>query len=292
VFPFNSKRLKLSQLQQLAIALELPPRATGEDLRTIIEEKLRTLGKNPSNIQVVVDQQEGGAEKLSLQDEGGVFLNTCTRTNSPVPSLVSSCRSTPQVSPSHSIGSMKQSVEATEKHSTETQALGNEGNPEIEEDKELSQLEVKLKQQLDSFVEEIQYLKLCLGEKQSELDAVKSLLDREKSVSQELLSQNQSLQQQQQQMAEKNLKLVEELQASKDRVKQLWQTNCEQLQEFDETLSIKEEELQRARGLLQQALMASHMTGDDPRTVSMAHGTSTARPLYSTTRVSESLIWC
>jgi len=52
---------------------------------------------------------------------------------------------------------------------------------------------------------------------------------------------------------------------------------------------IKEEELQRARGLLQQALMASHMTGDDPRTVSMAHGTSTARPLYSTTRVSEAL---
>ena len=36
-------------------------------------------------------------------------------------------------------------------------------------DKELSELEVKLRQQLRSFAEEIQYVKLCLGEKQSEL---------------------------------------------------------------------------------------------------------------------------
>ena len=38
-FPLNSKRLKLCQLQKLAIALELPPRATGKDLRTIVEAK-------------------------------------------------------------------------------------------------------------------------------------------------------------------------------------------------------------------------------------------------------------
>ena len=91
-------------------------------------------------------------------------------------------------------------------------------------------------------MEELQYLKLCLGEKQSELDAVKQALDREKSISEELLSQNKSLQQQQQLMATENRRLTEELQARKDRIKQLWQTNCEQLKEFDQSLLSKEEE--------------------------------------------------
>ena len=40
--------------------------------------------------------------------------------------------------------------------------MGDEGY-----DKELSELEVKLQQQLGSFAKEIQYLKLCLEEKSS-----------------------------------------------------------------------------------------------------------------------------
>ena len=119
VFPLNSKTLKLCQLQQLATALELPPRAAGDDLRVMLEEKLRTMGKNPSSIQVVVDEQENGTEKLSLQDEEGLLLSIST--NFPVPSLVSSCQSTPQVSPSHSF--MKHLVEDKEEQFTKTQVL-------------------------------------------------------------------------------------------------------------------------------------------------------------------------
>ena len=72
-------------LQQLETALELLPRATGDDLRVMLEEKLKAMAKNPSSIQVVVDEQEDGTEKLSLQ---GLLLSIWT--NSTVPSLASS----------------------------------------------------------------------------------------------------------------------------------------------------------------------------------------------------------
>ena len=100
-------------------------------------------------------------------------------------------------------------------------------------DKELSELEVKLQQQLDSFVEEIQCLKLCIEEKHSELDVIRCALVKEKTVSEELLSQNRSLQQQQQLAAQEVERLNKELEARKSRVKELWSTNCEQLKEFD-----------------------------------------------------------
>ena len=60
-------------------------------------------------------------------------------------------------------------MEGKEEQFTKTQVLELEGSPVKEEgyDKELPELEVKLQQQLDSFVGEIQCLKLCLGEKQS-----------------------------------------------------------------------------------------------------------------------------
>ena len=45
-------------------SLRTPPRAAGDDLKVMLEEKLRTMGKNPSSIQVVVDEQEDGTEKL------------------------------------------------------------------------------------------------------------------------------------------------------------------------------------------------------------------------------------
>ena len=67
---------------------------------------------------------------------------------------------------------MKHLVEDKEEQFTKTQVLELEGSPVREEgyDKDLSELEVKLQQQLDSFVEEIQCLKLCIEEKHSELD--------------------------------------------------------------------------------------------------------------------------
>ena len=57
VFPLSSRRLKLYQLQQLAQALELPTSASSDDLRVMVEEKLRAMDRNPLNTQVVMDLQ-------------------------------------------------------------------------------------------------------------------------------------------------------------------------------------------------------------------------------------------
>ena len=121
-------------LQQLETALELLPRATGDDLRVILEEKLKAMAKNPSSIQVVVDEQEDGTEKLSLQR-----LLLSIWTNSTVPSLASSYRPTPQISSSHSISFMKHLVEVKVEQFTKTQVIEFKGSSVGDEgyDKEL-----------------------------------------------------------------------------------------------------------------------------------------------------------
>ena len=84
VFPLNSRRLKLYQLQQLAQALELSIKAPSNDLRVMVEEKaIRAMDRDPVNTQVVVHLQEEGTGNLSLQDEKGQFLHVIP----PVPSL-------------------------------------------------------------------------------------------------------------------------------------------------------------------------------------------------------------
>ena len=60
VLPLNSRRYKLYQLQQLAQALELPIKAPSNDLRVMVEEKLKAMDWDPVNTQVVVDLQEEG----------------------------------------------------------------------------------------------------------------------------------------------------------------------------------------------------------------------------------------
>ena len=97
VFPLSSRRLKLYQLQQLAQALELPTSASSDDLRVMVEEKLRAMDRNPFNTQVVMDIQEEGTENLSLQDEEGQFLHV----TSPALSPDSGSQSTPWASPTH-----------------------------------------------------------------------------------------------------------------------------------------------------------------------------------------------
>ena len=51
-------------------ALELPIKAPSNDLRVMVEEKLRAMNRNSQNAQVIVDLYEEGTENLSLQDEG------------------------------------------------------------------------------------------------------------------------------------------------------------------------------------------------------------------------------
>ena len=56
-------------MQQLAQALELPIKAPSNDLRVIVDEKLRAMDRKPLNTPVVVDLKEEGIEYLSLQVE-------------------------------------------------------------------------------------------------------------------------------------------------------------------------------------------------------------------------------
>ena len=66
LFPLNSGRLKLYQLQYLAQALALPIKAPSNDSRVMVEEKLRSMDRNPLNTQVVVDLKEEGTENMLL----------------------------------------------------------------------------------------------------------------------------------------------------------------------------------------------------------------------------------
>ena len=75
VLPLNSKRLKTTQLQRLARALSLPTSASGDELRLMIDGKLGEMEKEPRNVQVVIAKAEHGAERLSLWDDDGSFLD-------------------------------------------------------------------------------------------------------------------------------------------------------------------------------------------------------------------------
>ena len=76
VYPLNSRRISLAQLQQLAQALSLPVAAPSADLQVMVEEKVRELERDPANVQLVVNEISDGLQSLELQDENGTFLET------------------------------------------------------------------------------------------------------------------------------------------------------------------------------------------------------------------------
>ena len=62
-FPLNSKRLNAAQIRQLAAALDIPIGATADKVRQMLGEKIRTLGHDPANVQVIV-KVEGNNSNL------------------------------------------------------------------------------------------------------------------------------------------------------------------------------------------------------------------------------------
>ena len=50
VYPLNSNRISLAQLQQLAQTLELPVATSSANLQIMVEEKLRGLEQDPKNV--------------------------------------------------------------------------------------------------------------------------------------------------------------------------------------------------------------------------------------------------
>ena len=71
--PLNSKRLTAGQLRRLAVALGVPSSGSPADVRLIIEGKLTELGREPQNVQVVMEEGTPTAG-LRLQDESGTFV--------------------------------------------------------------------------------------------------------------------------------------------------------------------------------------------------------------------------
>ena len=96
-------------MQQLAQALKLPIKAPSNDLRVMVEEKLRVIERDPLNTQVVVDLQEEGTKNLSLQDEEGQLLHIVPPVLSP-----GSCEPKLHVSSTHGVGPPWSSQEETE----------------------------------------------------------------------------------------------------------------------------------------------------------------------------------
>lgn len=83
VLPLSSKRLTATHIQGIAEALELPVAASASDIRLMVEGKLRELGREPMNVQVLFDVlEEGESEKYVLRDASGPFLEVELRASS------------------------------------------------------------------------------------------------------------------------------------------------------------------------------------------------------------------
>ena len=77
VVPLNSRRLTAAHLKRIAEALELPVTGATDQLRQLIEGKLESARhKKAANVQVILQEEQRIEMKLSLLDEGGVFLET------------------------------------------------------------------------------------------------------------------------------------------------------------------------------------------------------------------------
>ena len=74
-YHINSRRLKTRQLKRIAASLGVPAEsASAEDTRTIIEGKLRETGKDPNEVQVVVEDSDDDGGTLCLINDEGVIL--------------------------------------------------------------------------------------------------------------------------------------------------------------------------------------------------------------------------
>jgi len=71
-YHLNSKRLKTFHLRRIAATLGVVESASAEDTRTIIEGKLCEMGKDPTDVQVII--QGTGDGTFYLVDYQGVIL--------------------------------------------------------------------------------------------------------------------------------------------------------------------------------------------------------------------------
>ena len=72
-YPLNSRRLTADVIGRIAKELGLPTAGSLEETRQILDGKLVEMGREPRNVQVDLEETEGGVS-VYLKDESGVFL--------------------------------------------------------------------------------------------------------------------------------------------------------------------------------------------------------------------------
>ena len=72
--PLNSKRLTSVYVQTIARAMDLPTKGSVAETRQMIEGRLSDVGREPTNVQVMISDDHDGAEFVSLVDASGTFL--------------------------------------------------------------------------------------------------------------------------------------------------------------------------------------------------------------------------
>ena len=80
-YPWGSKRVSLAQIRQLSHdqALDLPLAGNNADLQVMVEGKLRDMERDPSCVQVVLEEGVAeGQQTMLLEDENGTFLEIVT----------------------------------------------------------------------------------------------------------------------------------------------------------------------------------------------------------------------
>ena len=99
-YHMNSRRLKTRQLRWIAAALEVTTEsASAEDIKTIIEGKLRERDKNPTKVQVIVrDSDDDGGMLFLINDEGVILTVEAVIDSHVIDDEVASSRSTLHVS--------------------------------------------------------------------------------------------------------------------------------------------------------------------------------------------------
>ena len=258
-FPLMSKRLKLEQKKTIASALELPSSATGEDLLVMVTGKLKELSHNPSDVQVVVTNSEEG-ESLSLQDVDGVFLHVPASSDilkttmllsdreASVPSLMTgSSRTSPAPSDSENDTIVSDALLLQEDEGFSLE----EGN--LEKVLKLMQealLEARAKlQESQREVVDLQSKVACQQQLASE---AQKLLELERAKVLELAKENEA---QRTSLTSQIEALREEVKQGKTRIRELWQTNCQQLLSHDNNLFEKETEIELLDEKLHKAEM-------------------------------------
>ena len=74
-FTVNSRRLPVRILHLIAGMLEVPARASSDELWQLFEGQLAEIGKDSRNVQIIVEEREADLV-VSLVDETGVFKHT------------------------------------------------------------------------------------------------------------------------------------------------------------------------------------------------------------------------